>query len=79
MWCPTPDCGYGFIYDTIIDQEFTCEVCENHYCIKCMGPFHEGSKCQLNEDAKDTMKKLKFQKCPSCKAYVGEPEDFSSC
>jgi len=51
-WCPTPDCGYIFIFDKETSPStFPCPVCKKIYCLNCKmsmmdGSNHKGRTCE---------------------------------
>lgn len=47
-YCPTPDCAYVFIWDKNEEDanDFTCPICEEHYCLNCRCIYHDGKTCK---------------------------------
>ncbi len=46
-FCPTPDCTYVFVWDKDEDDnDFSCPVCEEHYCLSCRCIFHTDMTCE---------------------------------
>jgi len=80
--CPTPDCKYVFQF--ACEEEFTCPVCQKHYCLRCQVDFHEGMTCEqyrkvnshLVEDDQFLLmaQGSRFKQCPNCKFWVEKTE-----
>jgi ariadne-1 len=80
--CPTPDCKYVFQFEC--EEEFTCPVCQKHYCLRCQVEFHDGMTCEqyrkvnshLAEDDQFMLmaQGARFKQCPNCKFWVEKTE-----
>ncbi len=86
LHCPTPNCKYIFAIDeTDKDEEsyhLRCDICAQHYCLKCKVKFHFGKSClaykkhklqTANHDEIATMafiQSLKIKSCPKCGSFV---------
>lgn len=99
-YCPTPglqqvlnnifpDCGYIFLYMGEEDDDFVCEKCKKHYCLKCKCPYHTNVTCykyrlwkQQQAGSSGDQQFLRYvqrnhiKQCPSCKVFV---EKRSGC
>ena len=77
-WCPTPDCGFVFVFDG--EKEFLCRKCKRHYCLTCKTQFHIGMSCDeyriSSSDLKEDKARLeyckgkKMKQCPACQIWV---------
>ncbi len=94
LQCPTPDCSFIVSYDGELNEDnchFRCELCREHYCLKCRVPYHYGKSCVgfqkwkvLEGGGMDPSDILFFQyvdskniqRCPSCSRFV---ERSSGC
>jgi len=43
LWCPTPGCGYAFVFG---DSKFDCPMCTKIYCLACRVEYHEDKTCK---------------------------------
>eukprot|EP01105_Mastigella_eilhardi_P008498 TRINITY_DN205_c0_g1_i2.p1 TRINITY_DN205_c0_g1~~TRINITY_DN205_c0_g1_i2.p1 ORF type:complete len:628 (+),score=189.68 TRINITY_DN205_c0_g1_i2:87-1886(+) len=79
--CPTPDCGYVFIWEPGDPVDFLCPKCGKRYCLQCKSDYHEGVSCEMNRKMKkgenndddlfaDFVKGSKFKQCRKCKNWV---------
>eukprot|EP01105_Mastigella_eilhardi_P007206 TRINITY_DN1870_c0_g1_i2.p1 TRINITY_DN1870_c0_g1~~TRINITY_DN1870_c0_g1_i2.p1 ORF type:complete len:550 (+),score=104.60 TRINITY_DN1870_c0_g1_i2:41-1651(+) len=77
--CPTPDCGYVFVWEPGDPVDFTCPKCTRRYCLKCKVPFHEGVSCETyrlkNKDHDEELftefaQGFKFKQCTKCNRWV---------
>jgi hypothetical protein len=95
LQCPTPDCKFIVNYDELNDDNchFRCELCREHYCLKCKVPFHFGKTCigfqkfkKLEGGGMKVEDALFFQyvdnqhiqRCPSCSRFVERRSGCSS-
>jgi E3 ubiquitin-protein ligase RNF144 len=93
LHCPTANCPYIFTIDknSLHDDEsyhLRCEVCREHYCLKCRVKYHKNQSCmayrkeRLQVGGEDELLLLaylqsrKVKACPQCKRYV---ERTSGC
>jgi len=85
--CPTPDCGYTFVWMEGDDPHFRCEKCLKHYCLVCKTDFHNGTSCLQyqtwaieNGYSNDLFNVLitgrNFKQCPACKKWI---ERYEGC
>ncbi|KAH3759847.1 IBR domain protein [Pelomyxa schiedti] len=77
--CPSPDCGYVFVYEEGDPIDFTCPKCNKRYCLSCKVEMHDGKTCaQYQEWAKANLKDTftefvkgaKYKQCPNCKCWI---------
>jgi hypothetical protein len=89
LHCPTPNCSYIFALDPNDEEahHLRCELCKEHYCLKCRVKYHKGKSCITYR--KDTLSvgeetllllaylhRNKVKACPQCAQYV---ERSSGC
>ncbi|KAH3758651.1 IBR domain protein [Pelomyxa schiedti] len=77
--CPSPDCGYVFIYEEGDPIDFTCPKCHKRYCLRCRVEMHAGQTCESYQqwakmNSKDTfnnfVKGAKYKQCPQCRCWI---------
>lgn len=81
--CPTPGCGYIFVFDIQEDPHFRCEKCRKHYCLKCKCEYHKNLTCiQYTRNRVTNPDEIfiqfamgkKFKQCPGCKRWIEKNE-----
>ncbi|KAF3638885.1 hypothetical protein FXO38_22983 [Capsicum annuum] len=90
FYCPFKDCSALLIDECagenkVIDQS-ECPECRRLFCAKCKVPWHSGFVCEefdkFNNDERvieglqlmQLVKNQEWQRCPSCRMYVGRSE-----
>eukprot|EP01027_Heterolobosea_sp_BB2_P007155 GEZU01010674.1.p1 GENE.GEZU01010674.1~~GEZU01010674.1.p1 ORF type:complete len:362 (+),score=82.92 GEZU01010674.1:75-1160(+) len=81
--CPTPGCGYQFVYYEGDDPHFRCEKCKKHYCLHCHTAYHTNMTCIAYKKKVQAENKIKnyfgtfgfsgekkFKECRNCKYWV---------
>ncbi|KAL0478681.1 E3 ubq [Acrasis kona] len=90
LHCPTPNCTYIFAVDPTDEESvhLRCEVCKEHYCLKCKVKYHKGKTCiqhkrdRLNSGLMEQVLLMEYLKtnnvkmCPQCKKFI---ERSSGC
>lgn len=81
--CPTPGCGYIFVFDADESPHFRCEKCLKHYCLKCKCEYHKNRTCiqYIRERVNNPDEMFiqfalgkKFKQCPGCKRWIEKNE-----
>lgn len=86
-YCPFKDCSALFIDECVdVVRDIKCPECRRYFCAKCKVPWHLGIVCEefekLNKDEREIeglqllqlVKSQEWQRCPSCRMYVGRSE-----